>query len=100
MRLTRTSWRASRVLDEVWVPTTFVKRALESVSSAPVHLVPYVVEPEPPVHRYGRSHFGIEQRAFVFLYTFDLQADSSGRTRSPCCKRFGSALLVTGASLW
>ena len=66
------AWRASKVLDEVWVPTMFVKRAFDSVCSAPVHVVPYVVEPERPVRHYGRPHFGIEQRAFVFLYTFDL----------------------------
>jgi len=31
-----------------------------------------VVEPERPKRHYGRLHFGIEERAFVFLYTFDL----------------------------
>ncbi len=58
------------VLHEVWTPSTFCVDAISAVSPVPVRRVPLAVEPpaEPP---YGRAHFGLDDDAFVFLYTFN-----------------------------
>ena len=56
--------------DEIWTPSSFTTRAIARRSPVPVSTVPL---PIPRHHgtRYGRSHFGLPEDRFVFLFVFD-----------------------------
>lgn len=59
--------------DEVWVPSAFVRDAIEPVVRRPVVLIPCAsgVRVGPPL---GRRYFGIRESAYVFLFAFDLRS--------------------------
>jgi glycosyltransferase involved in cell wall biosynthesis len=59
--------------DEVWVPSAFVRDAIQPAVSRPVSLIPWStgvrLGPSP-----GRRHFGIPESAYAFLVAFDLRS--------------------------
>jgi glycosyltransferase involved in cell wall biosynthesis len=58
-----------RFLDEIWVASEYVRRAVAEKADIPVHVVPLPVEAPPPPTR-TRAEFGLPE-GFVFLYVFD-----------------------------
>ena len=60
-------------VDEVWVPSEFGRAALADRSPVPVVCMPLPVVVPPP-STYQRSHFGLPDDAFVFLFTFDVSS--------------------------
>jgi glycosyltransferase involved in cell wall biosynthesis len=61
-------WHAlSGVFNEIWTPSTFSASVIQPVSSAPVYVVPHVVDELPTRGAVQTKHQG----AFVFLYIFD-----------------------------
>jgi glycosyltransferase involved in cell wall biosynthesis len=60
---------ASRYLDEVWVASDYVRRAVAPHLDLPVHVVPVPVE-APAEPGYSRSDLALPA-AFTFLYLFD-----------------------------
>jgi glycosyltransferase involved in cell wall biosynthesis len=64
---------AFRVVDEVWAATRFARDAIRAASPVPVVRMPLpVAVPEPAA--LGRAHFGLPERRFVFLFTFDVSS--------------------------
>ena len=64
-------WRASfDVLHEIWTPSSFCVDAITAVSPVPVRRVPLPVEPR-PAPNLPRSHFGLTEDTFVFLFMFN-----------------------------
>ncbi len=64
-------WHASfNLVDEVWVPTEFVRNAITGCTGKPVLRMPKDVEFEPPVG-VGRDRFGLPADAFVFMFSYD-----------------------------
>jgi glycosyltransferase involved in cell wall biosynthesis len=57
------------LVDEVWVGSEFVQRALAAHTSKPVHVVPLPVDAPSP-HELSRSAVGLSDR-FTFLFSFD-----------------------------
>jgi glycosyltransferase involved in cell wall biosynthesis len=58
------------LFDEVWAPSLFTARALQSIARVPVHLVPpCVTVPEPG--GVERGELGLESERFYFFSTFD-----------------------------
>lgn len=57
--------------DEIWVPTRFTQSALRSVSPIPVRKITYPLFFEPKTITRKREDFGVNDNAYVFLYTFD-----------------------------
>lgn len=57
-------------IDEIWAPNAFVADAFRSVFSGPIVVLPPCVEPEPP-ENLPRSHFGLKDGVFYFLFSFD-----------------------------
>lgn len=60
-------------VDEVWVATEFVADAMRRATAKPVHKIP------PPVEvtlsrLYQRSEFGLPERVFLFLFSFDFNS--------------------------
>lgn len=58
------------MMDEVWAPSRFIQEAFAAKTNIPVEYMPLCVT-LPTVRNYGRRHFGLPDRTFVFLYTFD-----------------------------
>jgi glycosyltransferase involved in cell wall biosynthesis len=64
------SHSASKIMDEIWAPSRFIQQAFGEGADIPVEYMPLcVVLPE--FERLDRRHFGLPDRAFAFLYTFD-----------------------------
>ena len=61
----------SHHFNEIWTPSTYSANAIRPVSSAPVYVIPHVVDelPAPPAAR--KENPG----AFVFLYIFDMASN-------------------------
>jgi len=65
------AWDSSfDLVDEVWVPTEFVRSAIAANSRKTVLKMPKAVEFSPPTGM-DRSHFGLASDAFVFLFSYD-----------------------------
>lgn len=75
------------LLDEVWVPSTYVNQAVAAKSPVPVITIPHVIDIDTAgAQRYPREHFGIDRQAFVFVSMFDTH--SIAQRKNP----FGSIL--------
>lgn len=72
------TWRyATKVIDEVWVNTEYVASAMRQ-ACARVVKIPFAVEFDAPAEKLDRNYFGLDQRAFLFLFSYDFLS-SSGR---------------------
>lgn len=60
-------------LQEIWVPSTFVKNSIEPVSPIPVYVIPHPVSPIQNIPL-KRSDFGLPEGKFILLSTFDLNS--------------------------
>ncbi len=67
-------------VDEIWVPSHFVRHAFRSETSKPIVVVPCVVE-EPRPRRCQRSDYGLPDDAVLFFFNFD--ASSSDARKNP-----------------
>jgi glycosyltransferase involved in cell wall biosynthesis len=68
------SWhRAADVLDEIWVPSEFVRLAVAPTTSKPVHVFPHAV-PKLEAPDNSRDYFGIQPDKFVILVSIDLNS--------------------------
>lgn len=61
------------LVDEVWVPTEFVRKALAAATDKPVLRMPKAIEFEVP-GAMGRAHFGLPRDEFVFLFSYDFNS--------------------------
>ena len=59
-----------QMLDEIWAPTMFCKKAFEPLSSIPVRYVPPFVLPPRP-RQIERRRFGLVEGRFYFFFAFD-----------------------------
>ena len=83
----RTAWELPRApeawaqplsqIDEIWVPTNFVKQSLLGVYGGPIHVLPPAVD-QTRARRFEGAEFGLKSGVFNFLFSFDF---SSGLAR-------------------
>jgi len=57
-------------IDEIWAPNAFVADAFRRIFPGPIVVIPPCVEPQPP-QKLARSHFGLKDEVFYFLFSFD-----------------------------
>jgi glycosyltransferase involved in cell wall biosynthesis len=75
------------LVDEIWVPSTYVNESVAAKSPVPVITIPHVIDIDREnAQRYSREHFGINPQAFVFISMFDTH--SIAQRKNP----FGSIL--------
>lgn len=75
------------LLDEIWVPSTYVNQAVAAKSPVPVITIPHVIDVDMAgAQQYSRNFFGIDDSAFVFVSLFDIH--SIAQRKNP----FGSIL--------
>ncbi len=61
------------LVDEVWVPTEFVRKAIGDCTRKPVLRMPKAIEFEAP-EGMDRAYFGLPDDAFVYLYSYDFNS--------------------------
>ncbi|WP_229724940.1 glycosyltransferase family 4 protein [Paenibacillus abyssi] len=67
-------WKESfSLVNEVWVPSTFVADAIAMKSPVPVVKIPHGIEVRIEEER-NRSYFGLPEQAFLFLTMYDLKS--------------------------
>jgi len=67
-------WRGGfDLVDEVWVPTEFVRKAIAACTDKPVLRMPKAIEFEVS-QGMDRAYFGLPDGAFVYLYSYDFNS--------------------------
>jgi len=61
------------LVDEIWVPTEFVRNAITAATHKPVRHMPKAIEFEAPAAM-DRAHFGLPGDEFVFLFSYDFNS--------------------------
>ena len=79
-----------QLVDEVWVPSTFVADAIAAKSSAPVVKIPHSIELLIENQR-SREDFGLPQEPFLFLCMYDLKSYQERKNPMGSIKAFQSA---------
>jgi glycosyltransferase involved in cell wall biosynthesis len=76
------NWAHTEVarVDEIWVPSRFVRHAFQSATSKPIVVVPCVVDEALPP-RCQRSDYALPDNAVLFFFNFD--ASSSDCRKNP-----------------
>jgi glycosyltransferase involved in cell wall biosynthesis len=75
-------WARNEVdrVDEIWVPSRFVRRAFRFATNKPITVWRHVVDASPPGD-WRRSDFGLPEEAVLFFFNFD--ANSSDGRKNP-----------------
>jgi glycosyltransferase involved in cell wall biosynthesis len=103
-------WSAFDQVDEIWVPSSFVRRSFLRYTRRPIHIVPTVV----PTFEFGmngsdvRGRLGIPGDAVLFLFTFDFNSSIARKNPLGVIDAFARAfpvnddqavLVIKGANL-
>ncbi|MBI4890197.1 MAG: glycosyltransferase [Acidobacteria bacterium] len=72
---------AIAVVDEIWAPSRFIQDAFSKSTKKPVVHMPLCVHPVIP-RQYRKEEFGLDEKAFTFLFTFD--SFSYYERKNPC----------------
>lgn len=64
------------LVDEVWVPTHFIRAAIAAATDKPVLRMPKSIAFEVPTGM-DRTHFGLPDDEFVFLFSYDFNSFAS-----------------------
>jgi len=84
-------WRgAFDLVDEVWVPTEFVRKAIAACTDKPVLRMPKAIEFEAPAGM-DRAHFGLPGDEFVFLFSYDFNSFASRKNPEATIAAFRAA---------
>jgi glycosyltransferase involved in cell wall biosynthesis len=84
-------WHGSfDLVDEVWVPTEFVRAGMAAATRKPVLRMPQPIEVTPPTGM-GRDHFGLPAEGFVFLYSYDFNSFASRKNPEAAIAAFRQA---------
>ncbi|MFC5401648.1 glycosyltransferase family 4 protein [Cohnella soli] len=84
-----------RHLNEVWVPTEFIRRSVADKSPVPVATIPHGVrEPEPVLAE--RARFGLPERKFLFLCMYDTYSYSARKNPQAVLAAYRAAVVRYG----
>ncbi len=87
-------------IDEIWAPNAFVAEAFRPIFPGPIVVLPPVVEPEPS-QDLSRSHFGLKDGIFYFLFSFDFFSYPARKNPVGVLQAFQAALTkMMRASVW
>jgi GT2 family glycosyltransferase len=64
---------AFEYVDEVWVPSDFVKHAVEQFTDIPVVIIPFSVDIRAD-NSFSKAYFGIPENTFCFLFMYDIRS--------------------------
>ena len=61
------------LIDEIWVPSVYVKQSFETVTNKPIIVMPHTVE-LPDVDKMERAYFGLQDSDYIFHFSLDLHS--------------------------
>lgn len=62
------------LLDEIWVPSHFTRRAFQSAGiERPIRVIPYILEAPPAIHP-DRKRFGLDEDSFIVAVVANLRS--------------------------
>lgn len=82
--------RSFDFVDEVWVSTDFVRRAVAACTRKPVVRIPKAIAVDAPIGM-GRDYFGIPSDDYVFLFSYDFHSSAVRKNPEAVIKAFRSA---------
>lgn len=69
--------------DEIWAPTDFILQALCQYYAIPVVKMPVAVDFDINALKcYDRKYFGLPEKPFIYIFTFDVGSEIGGRKNS------------------
>jgi len=94
------AWRpyAFELVDEVWASSQFLFDMYQQATDKPVKLVPLAVSVE-RMKPYPRSHYGLPEGKFLFLYIFDFNSTVARKNPMAAVHAFKDAFLPTDNSV-
>lgn len=85
------AWQgAMDLVDEIWVPSDFVRRAVAASTSKPVRTVGMAVNATPS-RRYSRAELGLPEGTFLFLFSFDYSSYVARKNPAAVVQAFRTA---------
>jgi glycosyltransferase involved in cell wall biosynthesis len=78
------------LVDEVWVPTDFVREAIAACTDKPVLRMPKAIEFDVP-QGMNRAYFGLPDNAFVYLYSYDFNSFAARKNPEAAIAAFRQA---------
>lgn len=85
------------LIDEIWVPSSFVAEIVHSELSTPVVVIPHPVRP-PDVHL-DRAALGLPSDPFVFLFAFNARSNMARKNPTGLIRAYRSAFPVEDDTL-
>jgi len=94
------AWRpyAFELVDEVWASSQFLYEMYQQATDKPVKLVPLAVSVE-RMKPYPRSHYGLPEGKFLFLYIFDFNSSVARKNPMAAVQAFKQAFVPTDNSV-
>lgn len=77
------------LVDEIWTPTEYVRKAIAACTDKPVLRMPKAIEFEAPAMH--RERFGLDADTFTFLYSYDFNSFSSRKNPEAAVAAFRQA---------
>ena len=85
------AWRgAIDVVDEIWVPSDFVRQAVGATTSKPVRTIGMAVDATPG-RSYSRAALSLPESTFLFLFSFDFSSFVARKNPSAVVAAFRAA---------
>lgn len=81
---------AFNLVNEVWVPTEFVRQSIATATDKPVLRIPKAIEFDVPPGM-DRAHFGLPSDEFVFLFSYDFNGFASRKNPDAVIAAFRQA---------
>ena len=73
----------NNVFDEMWVSTDFILKSFCQYYVIPVVKIPIAIDFDVNnLSKYNRKYFGLPEKAFAFIFTFDVGSEIGGRKNS------------------
>jgi len=85
-------------VDEVWVPSTFVKNAIEKKSSVPVYVMPHPIE-KVSIPYLNRRYHKLPEESFLFLMMYDIHSIQERKNPKGAIEAFKKAFDATNTGV-
>lgn len=77
--------------DEIWAPSSFTQKSIQTRSPIPVLLMPYSISISQLPGHLDRGYFGLDPNAYVFLFVFDCNSIVSRKNPAAVIQAFQRA---------
>lgn len=80
-------------INEIWVPSDFIKNSITAKASKPIHKIPYFINIEKK-NLYDRKYFNLPEDKFLFLLMYDSRSISERKNPTGVIKAYKEAFSI------